>query len=112
MYKTYDYIQIKPGLYHGTVYISVKVDEENRILHILDMDQPACMSLTNAVSELFMKKVRYSLKENTIGFRVWLYGSDGLISEYQDGHFHFIDDNHSEIPKEFLHEIKAMKLAY
>lgn len=112
MDKSYDFIEIKPGLNHGAVIVSVKVDDDKRILHILDKDQPGCMSVTNAVSELFLKKVRYSLKEYTGDFRVWLYASDGQVSEYRDDRFHYIDSNHPDIPTDFLYEMKAMKLSY
>lgn len=77
-------------LMKGKVDAAVFVDYENKIIHILDLDQGG-LTVTNAMGKALQLEI-LSKNQKTVHDEInqWIwycYGTDGIIAEYQDGSF-------------------------
>lgn len=81
-------------------YVNVEVRLEavvkNGVLHILDTNERDTRTVTNEVSNEFIKEIdRHFKKEYD---EVFLYGVDGVISKWENG-FYYVDHNDLEEEK-------------
>jgi hypothetical protein len=67
---------------------SLYYDGEFKKLHLLDLDEPASRSVTNAASKEFLLEInvelinRFNHQADLKELDVYLYGTDGIICEY------------------------------
>lgn len=84
-------IQIELHGRPAVTHVDVRLDEQDQVVHVLDLDLGG-MSLTNAIDCDFQKAVAdYFGRADILVWRWWLYGTDGIISEFENGAFRFID---------------------
>ena len=93
-------------LNRGTVAkMYAKVSPHTQTLHLFDLDETETTSLTNAISEL------HEQIEQTYSFKhLYLYHTDGLISEYKDGSFTHVPEEDKCIYRPFLLELEGRKV--
>lgn len=69
-------------------------DGQNKKLHILDWDEPGTKSVTNAAGVEFFQELdaflfKHMNEQTHFEFDIYLYGTDGLISEFEPAAHHF-----------------------
>ena len=82
-------------------------DKSLNLLHIFDRDLPENMTVTNAVSEDF---IAFTIKKMDLKKEpeiIWLYGTDGVVSEFnaEKSTFHFI-------PKDLIEKVGYKNFVY
>jgi len=94
-------------LNRGTVAkMYAKVSPHTQTLHLFDLDEMETTSLTNAIGELYEQiEKSYSFKH------LYLYHTDGLISEYKDGSFTHVPEEDKCIYRPFLLKLEGRKVA-
>lgn len=88
-------------------------DDSLDMLHIFDRDLSESMTVTNAINNDF---IEFTLKELDLKKEpeiIWLYGTDGVVSEYntENNTFHFIPKDLVEKVgyKNFVYEMEKRK---
>lgn len=75
----------------GNTEFALYYDGEFKKLHILDLDQPNRMTVTNAACQPFFSAIdaylmfNYNIKASWEEYDIYLYGTDGIISEFEPG---------------------------
>jgi len=91
---------------------SVHYDQDADILHIFDKGLPENMTVTNAVGQQFINFVLRELDLDNQPNNIWLYGTDGIVSEFEveNNSFHFVpEDLVAKIGyKEFVNRLKKI----
>lgn len=84
-------------------YIDVFLDKN---LHLLDKNIPGTMTITNAISEHYLREVMGWIG-NYHYERVFLYHTDGIITEWtkKDG-FRFVDYDETDLFYWFVEQVK------
>ncbi|PFP29355.1 hypothetical protein COJ96_10650 [Bacillus sp. AFS073361] len=84
---------IERTLQVGKTKIDVFLD---RNLHLFDKDLPGTMTITNAMSDHYLKEVMGWIGDYRYN-RVFLYHTDGLVSEWDNNRFQFVDQDEPEL---------------
>lgn len=83
---------------HHTV-VTLYIDLVKKCCHILDLNVSGSRTVTNAVSEEYLFRVvdEYVGAADPLkaieSYRFLLYGTDGVVSEWKDDHFLFIQEH-------------------
>ncbi|MGG0177761.1 hypothetical protein [Gottfriedia acidiceleris] len=111
-----NYLSIKTGNEVPCI-ISIEYDYETNICHILDMynDQTLSCTLTTTVNDEILKKIIEKIDFDDITYisyddivkdmKFWLYGTDGVVSSYNNDTFKNIPLS-DKMPKDFHFEMK------
>ena len=86
------------------VCCSIVIDNEAMVVHMMDNDYDDTYSLTNAMSDEFLKDSVIGMYRRTLPlnkypiheydeYRYLLYGTDGMVCEWIDGDFKNISDD-------------------
>lgn len=75
-------------------WVEVYIDYINKRIHILDMDKPNIRTVTNAMSEDYKAMLvdQMQAPKEVMDFTWLCYATDGIVSEYKDYNFKFIND--------------------
>lgn len=90
------------GLNRLPVYVRTFYDHKREIMHVLDLNNPESPSVTNSIERLreqIMARHRIWRGLDTVGW--FLYGTDGIISEFKGGQFFFVDPDDERVHQEF-----------
>jgi hypothetical protein len=69
--------------------VHLRIDTFKKHIHLLDLDLPERVSLTNSI-EAIQADLDLFQQEEIDSYRWFLYGTDGIISEYKNDHFEYV----------------------
>jgi hypothetical protein len=91
-------------------WIRVYLDKENKIVHLLDLNEPGRCPLTQAIDREFHIEVGIVIGEDLYGYKAWLYCRDGNVRVHSlKGLLPRINENEKLMPADFLLEMKWRK---
>ena len=95
------------SLKRGTETVVIVEENPNtNVLHVLDLDKPETTSLTNAIEEVqeYLQTKYASTRD------MYLYHTDGFVTEYKDGNFHHVAENDERIYVPFFLQIPEVQM--
>jgi hypothetical protein len=91
----------------GNTEVIYFIDYLGKRVHLLDMNSPGRMSLTNAIDPTFQKKFveQEQLLKDIIEFDWLCYGTDGIIAAYSNYNFKFVNQKLPWVHQPFVEEM-------
>jgi hypothetical protein len=88
----------------GNTELIYFIDYIGKRIHLLDMNTPGRMSLTNSIDPTFQQKFidQEQLLNDILDFEWICYGSDGIIASYKNYNFKFVNQKLPWVHKPFL----------